>query len=182
MGKSLTVPLGKEFGSVFFDKLRAIILFEADFNWIQKIIFSNKMADLAKKHNLIPPEQCAAPGKDGNKGSLLKVFHTDHLRTMHIPHATISADLENCYDSVAQAVAALGMRAFGVRATTVAVFLSCYNTMKFWLQTAYGVAKEPYRSTAKNPFSSLLQGSSPMDLPRYLNTYDKQLQRRWKRS
>ena len=78
---------------------------------------------------------------------------------MHVPHATISADLENCYDSVAQAVAALGMRAFGVRATTVAVFLSCYNTMRFWLQTAYGVTKELYGSTAKNPFSSLLQGS-----------------------
>ena len=136
---------------MFFDKLRAIILFKADFNWIQKIIFSRKMADLAKKHNLIPPEQCAAPGKDGNEGSLLKVFHTDHLRTMHVPHATISADLENCYDSVAQAVASLGMRSFGVRATTVAVFLSCYNTMKFWLQTAYGVAKEPYGSTAENP-------------------------------
>ena len=104
--------LEEEFRSVFFDKLRAIVLFKADFNWIQKIIFSNKMAALAKKHNLVPPEQCAAPGKDGNKGSLLKVFHTDHLRTMHVPHATISADLENCYDSVAQAVAALGMRAF----------------------------------------------------------------------
>ena len=35
-GKSLTVLLEKEFGSVFFNKLRAIILFEADFNWIQK--------------------------------------------------------------------------------------------------------------------------------------------------
>ena len=78
---------------------------------------------------------------------------------MHAPHATISAGLENCYDSVAQAVAALGMRAFGVRATAVAVFLSCYNTMKFWLQTAYGVAKEPFGSTAENPFSSFLQGS-----------------------
>ena len=77
---------------------------------------------------------------------------------MHVPHAIISANLENCYKYVAQAVAALGMRAFGVRATTVAVFLSCYNTMKFWLQTAYGVAKEPYGSTAENPFSGLLQG------------------------
>ena len=101
------VLLEKEFGSIFFDKLRAIILFEADFNWIQKIVFSTKMANLAEKHNLIPPEQCAAPRKDGNEGSLLKVFHTDHLRTMQIRHATISADLENCYDSVAQAVAAL---------------------------------------------------------------------------
>ena len=116
------------------------------------------MADLAKKHNLVPPEQCAAPGKDDNEGTLLQLFHTDHLRTMHIQHATISADLENCYDLVAHTVAALGMRSFGVRATAVAVFLSCYQTMRFWLQMAYGVAKEPYGSTAENPFSSLLQG------------------------
>ena len=78
---------------------------------------------------------------------------------MHIQHATISADLENCYDSVAHAVAALGMRSFGVRATAIAVFLSCYQTMRFYLKTAYGVAKEPYGSTAETPFSSLLQGS-----------------------
>lgn len=144
---------------MFFDKLRAIILFEADFNWLQKNMFSKKMADLAMKHDLVPPEKCAAPGKDGCEGTLLKQFHTDHLRTMHILHATISADLENCYDSVAQAVASIGMRAFGVRATTVAVFLTCYQTMRFYLQTAYGIAVEPYGGTAGNPFSSLLQGS-----------------------
>ena len=51
------------------------------------------------------------------------------------------------------------MGSFGVRVTAVAVFLSCYHNMKFWLQTAYGIAKEPYGSTAENPFSSLLQGS-----------------------
>ena len=67
-------------------------------NWLQKNMFSKKMADLAMKHNLVPPEQCTAPGKDGNEGNLLKQFHTDHFRTMHISHATISADLENCYD------------------------------------------------------------------------------------
>ena len=88
------------------------MLFEADFNWLQKIVFSRKMTDLAKKQDLVPPEQCASPGKDGNEGTLLKVFHTDQLGTMHIPHATISADLENCYDLVAHAVAALGMRSF----------------------------------------------------------------------
>lgn len=76
---------------------------------------------------------------------------------MHIPHATIS--VENCYDLAAQAVAALRMRFFGVRATTVAVMLSCYRTMTFWLQTAYNVAKEPYGSMVENPFSILLQGS-----------------------
>ena len=78
-GKSPTVLLEKEFGSVFFDKLRAIILFETEFSWLQKLIFSKNMANLAKKHSMVPQEQCAAPGKDGNEGFLLKVFHADHL-------------------------------------------------------------------------------------------------------
>ena len=116
---------------MFFDELRAIILIEVYFKWLQKIVFSKKMANLAKKHNLIPPEQCVALGKDDNKSSLFKVFHIDHLRTMHISHAIISADLENCYDSVAQTVAALGMRSFSMRTTAVAVFLSCYQNMRF---------------------------------------------------
>ena len=62
---------------------------------------------------------------------------------MHLPYATISADLGNCYKSVAQAVASIGIRSFGVKATAVAVFLSCYQNMRFWLQTAYGVPDEP---------------------------------------
>ena len=41
-GKSLTVLLEKEFGSVFFDKLRAIILFEANFNWLQEMFSARR--------------------------------------------------------------------------------------------------------------------------------------------
>ena len=54
--KSLVVLLEKDFGSILSEKLRSIILFEADFNWLQKIVFSNRMSKLARKHNLIPQE------------------------------------------------------------------------------------------------------------------------------
>ena len=64
--------LQKEYGNIEFDKLRAVVLFEADFNWIQKIIFSGRMANMAVTSRLISQDQCTAPGKDGNEGILLK--------------------------------------------------------------------------------------------------------------
>ena len=70
--QSLMIFLQKEYGNIEFDKLRAVVLFEADFNWIQKIIFSGRMANMAVASGLILQDQCAAPGKDGNEGTLLK--------------------------------------------------------------------------------------------------------------
>ena len=37
----LMVILGKEFGSIYIDKLHAICLFEADFNWLAKLFLQN---------------------------------------------------------------------------------------------------------------------------------------------
>ena len=58
-GRSLVVLLKKVFGSIMFEKLRAIILFEADFNWIQKVVYSKYMNGMINKHNLMPEDQCA---------------------------------------------------------------------------------------------------------------------------
>ena len=40
---SLVVLLEKKFGSIMFEKLQAVILFEVDFNWIQKVVYSKHM-------------------------------------------------------------------------------------------------------------------------------------------
>ena len=48
LDQSLILLPEKEFGSVFFDNLRTIILFEADCNQLQTIVFSRKMPDPTK--------------------------------------------------------------------------------------------------------------------------------------
>jgi hypothetical protein len=58
-GNGLTVLLEKEFGAIYIDKLRAICLFEADFNWLQKLIFAKRMMSQAIDKGIVPPEQCA---------------------------------------------------------------------------------------------------------------------------
>ena len=83
-GNGLTVLLEKEFGSIYIDKLRAICLFEADFNWLSKLIFSKRMISQAMDKGIIPREQIAKAGTDANVGTVLKHLHNDVHRTMHI--------------------------------------------------------------------------------------------------
>lgn len=66
--KNLTVLPEKKFGSAFFDKLRVIILFEADFNWLQKIVFSKKIADLAKRMTWYLQNNAQLQAKTATKG------------------------------------------------------------------------------------------------------------------
>ena len=82
-----------------FERLQAIILFKTDFNWIQKVVYSKHMNGMIKKHNLMPEDQCAQSGKHGNEGSMLKLLHCNINSAMHAPHAAVSADLKNVFDS-----------------------------------------------------------------------------------
>ena len=157
-GHGLTCLLEKEFGSIYINKLRAICLFEADFNWVQKLIFAQRMIRSAHDHDIIPPEQCATSGVDCNQGSMLKVLHHDIHRTMHIPYGTVSADLANCYDAVHHSVAALALLAFGVPHMAVALVLTCLQSMCFWLRTAFGISGSPFGGTAANPYFGISQG------------------------
>jgi hypothetical protein len=55
-GIGFNVLLEKVAGNNFVHKLRAICLLEADFNWINKIIFAKRMIGSALANNLIPGE------------------------------------------------------------------------------------------------------------------------------
>jgi hypothetical protein len=41
-GSALTVLLEKEFGNIYLDKMRAICRLEADFNWLNKLVFAKE--------------------------------------------------------------------------------------------------------------------------------------------
>jgi len=55
-GGGLSVLLEKISGNKFVHKLRAICLLEADFNWMNKMIFAKQMIGMALERKLIPGE------------------------------------------------------------------------------------------------------------------------------
>jgi hypothetical protein len=158
-GHGITVLLEKKFGSIYIDKLRAICLFEADFNWLTKIVFSKKMISNAKEKGIIPDNQFATSGTNAVEGIFVKSMAADINRTLHIPSAIVSADLSQCYDAVNHAMCSIALQAFGVPMMAIKFMLICLQSMKFWLRSAHGVADNPFSAGIELPFMGLGQGS-----------------------
>ena len=66
---ALTVLLEKVMGNQLIQKLQAICLLEADFNWWLKITFAQKMMSRIQKEGQIPMNQFAPAGKCPIDGS-----------------------------------------------------------------------------------------------------------------
>jgi hypothetical protein len=84
--------LEKVAGVALVHKLRAILLMEADFNMHNRLIFGNRMMDVAREAGLIPDEQFAEKESDGQDGVMLKRFLQDLSRQLRIALGIISGD------------------------------------------------------------------------------------------
>ena len=73
-GIGLTILLEKIVSNNFIHKLRAICLLEADFNWINKIIFAQRMIGTTLEQNLIPSECFSKKGSNCINAIMTKIF------------------------------------------------------------------------------------------------------------
>ena len=97
---ALTVLLEKVMGNMLMEKLRAICLLEADFNWWLKITFARKMMSRIQGQGHIPMEQFATAGKCPIDGTMCKQMgFFDRANTLHVPAVMNSVDAEQCYDA-----------------------------------------------------------------------------------
>lgn len=77
--------LQKEMGTIMVNKLRAICLFEADFNYVLKVIFAQRMMSKLNQRNLLPAEhQHHAKVCSGAKNATMnRMLYQDVHRTLH---------------------------------------------------------------------------------------------------
>jgi hypothetical protein len=158
-GHSLTILLEKEFGNIYIDKMRAICLMEADFNWLNKLVFAKRMMDQAYDAGIVPVEQFARRGVQSAHGVLCKILFCDMMRALHLVAGLPSVDLGNCYDAVAHPIASIALQALKVPLMTVVLALSVMQTMTFYLRTGYGVSQQGYGGTVDDPSMGLGQGN-----------------------
>jgi hypothetical protein len=158
-GSALTVLIEKEFGNIYLDKMRAICLLEADFNWLNKLIFAKRMMDQAYDTGVVPVEQFARRGTQASSGVLCKVLFCDMIRALHEIAGIPSVDLGNCYDAVAHPIASIALQAYRVPILMIVLSLSVLQTMTFFLRTGYGVSKAGYGGSPDDPTFGLGQGN-----------------------
>jgi len=131
----LTVMLEKVAGVALVNKLRAILLMEADFNFHNKLIFGSRMINAARKDGEIPDEQYCEKQKVSEDGIFQGVLCNDVSRQSKLPSTVTSVDASNCYDRIAHAFMSLVYRAFGVPMGAVVAMLSAIQCMRLKLSS-----------------------------------------------
>ena len=158
-GIGVTVLLEKICGNNFVNKLRAICLFEADFNWWQKLVFAKRMMRLAGEKSLIPDELFAKRGSHCNNATMSKTFFCDASKIMHHPAALEEEDFEQCYDRTAHPPQAIALRSWGVGKLSVRMLLTAIRRMQYCLKTGFGESEQRYGGTEDDPIAGSCQGS-----------------------
>jgi hypothetical protein len=156
----LSAMLEKERGVIKADKLRAILLMEADFNFANKLVFGHRMMRQAERKQQIPKEIYGSRnGHSATELGLNRRLVTDLSRQRRWPMAISSVDAHTCYDRIAHAVASICCQRWDVDLGPILAMLITIQQMKFFLRTAFGDSESFYSSGNGIPFQGICQGN-----------------------
>jgi hypothetical protein len=132
------VMLLKQLNNFHVSKLRAILLFEADFN------FNNKRIGRALMWKA-EDEQWIAPEQYGSRRNFSAIDHClnkrlsfDILRQYKQSGAICVNDMKGCYDRIVHSVASLCMQRWGMQEQPIRMMLHTIQNLKHYVRTSYG--------------------------------------------
>ena len=156
--RGLSVMLEKIRGCLVVNKLRSILLMEADFNAVNKTIYRNRMMNNVRQHGMMPDEIFSEKNRMADDGTMTVLFY-DIIRQSPRAAGIGSVDADNCFDRVAHAVASLVFQAFRVSEATCGAMLQTIQEMQFFLRTAFGDSKSATGIRIKIKTQGLCQGN-----------------------
>jgi len=107
--------LEKKKGNFSVDKLRTILLYEVEFNQLNKITGRNYVALAKELPQGVAPEQYGSKkGHSAINQGLNKALCFDNLQQLCQPGAVCSTDAKSCYDRMAHSIASLALQRVGV--------------------------------------------------------------------
>ncbi len=129
----LQIILEKKAGNIHVNNLRAIFLFEGDFNGAMKILVGSCMITSALDNALIPDEcYSSRPGCMAIQVSLHRMLTADITRQSWAILAVASMDCLTCYDSIGHPPASIACQCLGLPPLSwkqfLAVFKICTST------------------------------------------------------
>jgi len=151
--------LEKIAGIALVNKLRAILLMEADFNFHNKLIFGKQMLDQARSNGIIPAEQYSenqSTAEDGLYGKFLQADISWQTRQLM---SITSADAANCYDRVHHTIIAIIFLCLGVWGGSITTMLWTIQLMKFYLRTGWGESSRSIGGDIMRILHGLCQGN-----------------------
>jgi hypothetical protein len=105
---------GEDSWQYFFHKLLAICFLEADFNWINKVVFAKQMIGSALERDFIPGKCFSKKGSTCINAVMTNIFICNESRIHHHDACIAGNDFGDCSDWAAYPIAAISLQSLRV--------------------------------------------------------------------
>jgi len=152
----LQVMLEKIAGVCLVEKLRAIQLYEADFNCYNQFIFGQTAMDALSTNDYLPEELFSQKGSTAKDAKFDKTLMAHLSRQARQPMTVVSADAAYCYDRVNHIVMSLVWLVLTRNMPAIVATLICLQTMKFFQRTGFGDSKSFFGGPRYEPYMMVI--------------------------
>ena len=159
-GVALQVLLEKVAGNCSVSQLRSIQLYEADYNWLNKLVFHDRAMEALRRSGFLPEEHFSQKESLAEDACFDKILTFDLSRQSRCPLSVTSVDAAQCYDRVNHIIMGLVWMALGVSHSAISIILDCLSNMSIYTRTGFGDSSQSFGGRLQEiPFCGLGQGS-----------------------
>ena len=158
--KGLTVMLEKCAGNIKVEKLRAILLMEADFNFINKLMFGHRLMKQVMSKCRLPVEIYGGiSNRSAQEVAVNRRLTLDLFRLKRRRGAIAGVDATQCYDRIVHSLVILLSRNEGAPLPPLLMMFGAIQAMQYYLRTTFGDSESHYGGTQEIPFQGSCQGN-----------------------
>ena len=158
--QGIDVMLQKQEGNFNVEKLRAILLYESDFNQNNKR-FGHQFMYLAEKYKAMAMEQFGSRKRmSAVDQSLNKCLTFDLWRQFRTPGALCSNDAKSCYDRIVHNFASICLQRMGAPIAPVVSMFSTIQKLNHHIRTVHGISTSSFSGSQwDTPIHGVGQGN-----------------------
>jgi hypothetical protein len=147
-------------GQPKLEKMRIIMLFEADFNYMLKLVWGWRLVHRAEDEKLLGHSQHASrPGRQCTDACLEKLLLYEHALLTWTSMITVDNDARSCYDWIIKTAAMILCIAIGLPLMAAIAHNKTHHGMRHRIKTRHGSSKKSYQISDYKPMKGTGQGS-----------------------
>ena len=159
-GIALQILLEKVAGNCMVTQLWSIQLYEANYNWFNKLIFHDMAMKALQGSGFLPEEHFSQKESLAEDACFDKILTLDLARQSRRPLSITSVDAAQCYDRVNHIMMSLVWLALGVSHSAISIITDCLSNMSIFTRTGFGDSEHCFGGRLQEiPFCGLGQGS-----------------------
>jgi hypothetical protein len=157
--KCINAILEKIPGQPRIEKLRIIMLYEADFNFVLKLIWGRRLVRHAELHQCLGDENHGSrSGRQSTDAQLQKLLLYKYAQLTRTSLITLDNDTKSCYDRIIKPLAMIACIAVGLPLLAAAMHNRTHYGMQDSIRTRHGTL-QPYAGTNDEVLEGTGQGS-----------------------